>query len=138
MRSAGIDGTGIILIFRPGGGRFALHLVADDFRKTQDGIERRPQFMAHIRQELTLRLAGRFDGSFRLRHLGFDGEPFGYVTGYAVDQAPFLARTPLKVSVAAVAATVTIDNAPDVLLDLDPLHLRAGGEHIIRMDERDH
>src|SRR5689334_18368870 len=94
--------------------------------------------MAHVRQELTLRLAGRFGCRFRLRHLDFDGQSLCYVTSHAIDEIPLLVRAPLQVSVAAVATAVAIDESRDVLLSLNPSHLRMAGSDVIRMDEGEH
>src|SRR6185312_4270794 len=94
--------------------------------------------MAHVRQKLTLSLVGRFGCSFRLSHLGFDGQSLRHITGHPVDQLPLLMRAPLEVSVAAVATTVAIDDTLDVLLNRDPLHLRMTSGNVIRMDEREH
>ncbi len=58
MLAAIVDVAGVFIVL--GRAERAEHLVLQDFRKAEDGVERRAELMGHVGQEFRLRPVGAF------------------------------------------------------------------------------
>src|SRR5438477_9012286 len=94
---------------------FGRRLAVEQLAEAENGIKRRPQFVAHPGKKITLGVVRSVGFFFRFAQSLFHSRPFGYVVRHAKDD-PLLSRPgdgPEHIHKAPILANVTIHKIGD-------------------------